>query len=358
MKKLLLLANSSSGLYDFRNELVLELLNEFDVYISVPDEKKTKQLKDEGCHIYHTDINRRGMNPIQDYKLLRIYRRMMKELKPDIVLTYTIKPNVYGGLCAKRLHIPYIVNITGLGTTFERGGLVKKLVVFLYKISVNKARCIFYQNLNNKRVLEENGICGLASKVIPGSGVNLEKHLPAPYPYHDKPYFLFVGRMMKEKGIDEFLSNAKKYSGKAEFGIIGNYEEDYKEQIQKMESDGQIHFFGYRDNVDYYYGISDAVIVPSYHEGMSNVVLEASANARPVLATNICGCKEGIEDGVSGILFKEKDTGALSDAINKFLCMSYEECAKMGQKARQKMEKEFDRSNVTSAYMEVIHGIL
>ena len=152
MKTVLILANSSGGLYDFRNELVLELLKNYKVVVSVPDQTAVEKLAEEGCQVLHTDINRRGMNPLQDMGLFLSYWKLMKEMKPDVVLTYTIKPNIYGGLCAGFRKIPYLTNITGLGTTFERGGMLQKMVVTMYRMALKKAECVFFQNDRNMQI--------------------------------------------------------------------------------------------------------------------------------------------------------------------------------------------------------------
>ena len=358
MKKVLILANSSGGLYDFRNELVVELLKEYKVYVSVPDSVATDKLAEEGCQMIHTDINRRGMNPIQDLGLLKSYWKLMKEVKPDVVLTYTIKPNIYGGFCCRLLKIPYIVNITGLGTTFERGGMLKDMVVTMYKTALKKADCIFFQNDRNKQIFEENDIFGRKAKRVNGSGVNVEKYQFQEYPKREKPKFLFVGRLMKEKGIEEYLYCAKKYANRAEFDIIGYCEEAYEEEVKKLQREGILNFHGFQKEVQSFYADADAVVIPSYHEGMSNVLLEAAATGRPVLATNIPGCKEGVEDNMTGLLFTPRSAEALESTIECFLAMPMKHREHMGQAARVKMEQEFDRRKVVESYIEEINRIL
>lgn len=358
MKKVLILANSSGGLYDFRNELVLELLKEYEVYISVPDEVATDKLKSEGCGVIHTDINRRGMNPIQDLGVFKSYWKLLKDIKPDMVLTYTIKPNIYGGFCCRLQKVPYIVNITGLGTTFERGGMLKKMVVTMYKTALKKASCVFFQNDRNKQIFEESGIYGKKARRVNGSGVNVEKHRCEAYPGHEKPKFLFVGRLMKEKGIEEYLYCAKKYANRAEFDIIGYCEEAYEDEVKQMQQQGFLRFHGFQSDVKSFYKDTDAVVIASYHEGMSNVLLEAAATGRPVLATNIPGCKEAVEDNKTGLLFTARDAGALETAIECFLSMSIKQRKAMGEAAREKMEQEFDRKNVVKSYIEEINQVI
>ena len=358
MKKVLILANSSGGLYDFRNELVLELLKTNKVYVSVPDEVAVDKLQAEGCEIIHTDINRRGMNPVQDLGLFKSYWKILKEIKPDVVLTYTIKPNIYGGFCCRLLRVPYIVNITGLGTTFERGGMLKKMVVTMYQQALKKADCVFFQNERNKQIFEENGIYGKKSKRVNGSGVNIDKYVCEVYPGREKPRFLFVGRLMKEKGIEEYLYCAKKYAKRAEFDIIGYCEEAYEEEVNRLQQEGIVRFHGFQKDVKSYYKDCDAVVIASYHEGMSNVLLEAAATGRPVLATNIPGCKEAVEDNMTGLLFASRSAEALESVIEYFLSLSVESRKTMGRAARTKMEQEFNRKHVVESYIEEINKVI
>lgn len=205
MKKILILANSSGGLYDFRNELLEKLLKEYEVVVSLPDEVRNKELAQEGCKVVHTPINRRGVNPAEDFKLIRDYAKLMKREKPDLVLTYTIKPNIYGGLCCRIKKIPYIVTVTGLGSTFQKQGFFLKMIVSMYRMGLKKASCVFFQNKENQQIFAKYGIRGRASRLVQGSGVNLQRHAFEDYPKEDTVRFLFVGRMMREKGIEEFL---------------------------------------------------------------------------------------------------------------------------------------------------------
>lgn len=361
MKKVLILANSASGLYDFRNELVLSLLNEYEVHVSLPDVDKVPQLLEEGCKVHHTPIDRRGVNPVKDMGLLLAYWKLMKEVNPDVVLTYTIKPNIYGNLCCRLKRIPYIANITGLGSVFENGGLVQKLVVFLYKMALKKAACIFFQNQKNREIFEQYGIVGKKARLVPGSGVNLDRHRFEEYSSkEEKMIFLYVGRVMKEKGIEELLYAAKAICQEypqVTFRLVGNYEDDYKDIVEQYEKDGILELIGYQKEIHPYYKEAAAVLMPSYHEGMSNVILEASATGRPVLASNIPGCQEGFDDGVTGFGFPARDKEALLQALRRFMKLSHEERAQMGRNARAKMEREFDRKQVVSAYMEEIHAV-
>ncbi len=362
MKKVLILANSASGLYDFRNELLQALLKEYEVHVSLPDEETVPQLAEEGCHVHHTSLDRRGMNPVRDFGLFLSYWKLIGKIKPDVVLTYTIKPNIYGNLCCRLKRIPYIVNITGLGSVFENGGMIQKLVVFLYKVALKKASCVFFQNQRNQEIFEQCGIQGKKTRLVPGSGVNLDRHAFEEYSSkEEKMIFLYVGRVMKEKGIEELLYAAKavcKDHQQVLFRLVGNYEDDYKDIITQYEKEGILELIGYQKEIHPYYKEAAAVLMPSYHEGMSNVILEASATGRPILASRIPGCQEGFEDGVTGIGFPARDRDALLAALRQFLEISHEERAQMGKEARKKMEREFDRKLVVDAYMEEIQNIM
>lgn len=361
MKKILILANSASGLYDFRNELILELRKDYEVHISLPDGEKVPELAQEGCRVYHTSIDRRGVNPLRDAKLVLDYWRLIRRVRPDAVLTYTIKPNIYGDLCCRLLKVPYLANITGLGTAFENGGMVRRIVVFLYRLALKDASCVFFQNRKNQEVFAQSRIHGKKERLVPGSGVNLDRHRFKEYPDREaRMIFLYVGRLMKEKGIDELLGAAEtihKEHPEILFKLVGSYEEDYRDRAERDARAGFVELTGYQKDILPFYEEASAVLMPSYHEGMSNVVLEASANGRPVLASRIPGCMEGFDDGVTGIGFSPRDEGALLSAIRRFIGLSYEERARMGAAARRKMEREFDRHHVVQAYMEEIRKI-
>lgn len=356
-KKILILGNSASGLYDFRNELVLSFLEEYEVYISLPDEEKAPEFEKEGCHVIHTDIDRRGMNPLRDIRLLGSYHKLMKKIKPNVVLTYTIKPNIYGSLACRLNKVPYLVNITGLGSAFERGGMVQKIVVNLYRTALKKANCVFFQNEYNRSVFEQFKIKGKTTRLLPGSGVNLERHNQEEYPTEEVGTCLFVGRIMKEKGIEEFLYAIRKSQEEKlpiRFQIIGKYEEDYQAEVEEMVKKGWLSYLPYQKIIHPYYKEAQVIAVPSYHEGMSNVILEASAVGRPILASDIPGCQEGLDDGVSGFTFEVRNKESFYQAIKKFSALSLEEKKNMGKEARLKMEKEFDRNIIIQIYNEIL----
>jgi len=362
MKKILLLANSSKGVYGFRNELVLKMLEQYEVFISVPDTVCTAELEAEGCKIIFTDINRRGMNPAEDFKLFISYQKLLKEIKPDLVLTYTIKPNIYGGFACRLRKIPYITTITGLGSAVEGNGLLQKLTSTLYRIAMKKASCIFFQNETNQRIFEERNIKGLTQKRVSGSGVDLQHFTYMEMPDSEPIRFLFVSRILKEKGIEEYLEAAKQIKKEypnTEFWILGKCEDEYEAILQETQRDGVIRYFGMQKDVRQYLKDVHCLIHPSFYpEGMSNVCLEAAACGRAVITTDHTGCRETVEHAKTGYIVEKKNVLQLVNAIERFILLSKEDKCTMGKKGREKVECEFDRKKVTDSYIDTIHTIL
>lgn len=363
MRKVLILSNHHAYTYNLRKEIIQRLLdNGYKVYLALPYGEKIEMLKAMGCEFIDISLDGRGVNPITDFKLFIGYFKIIGKIKPDLVLSYTIKPNIYGGFASRLLKIPYIVNITGLGSAVHNGSILQKIVIKLYRIALKKASCIFFQNNSDKQFFIKHRIGSGKYKVIPGSGVNLKIHCFEEYPSENNYIkFLFIGRIMKEKGIEEFIEAAKVIKEKypeVEFEAIGLYGEDYESKIKELNQLGIINFLGVKDSVHEYIKNSNAVVLPSYHEGMANVLLEAAATGRPVIASNIPGCKETFDEGISGIGFQTKNSTALEKALIKFINLPYKQKKQMGLAGRKKMEEEFDRNIVVNAYINEINKIL
>nr|WP_289037953.1 glycosyltransferase family 4 protein [uncultured Allobacillus sp.] len=361
--KILVLANFGMGLYNFRKELLEELIKQDnEVYISLPDDEYVPKLEKIGCKFIDTHLERRGTNPLSDFKLLLNYVGLIKRVKPDVVLTYTIKPNVYGGIACAITKTPFITNITGLGTSVENKGLIQKITLMLYKLGLRKASCVFFQNQANRRFFEDNRIVKSKTRLVPGSGVNLEQHKSEEYPMHDeKVRFLFIGRIMKAKGIEELFEAAKLVKEKyphVQFDLIGGTEENYNQKIDELEGLDIIRYHGQQSDVHSFIRKSHATILPSYHEGLANVLLESASSGRPVLASRVPGCIETYEDGLTGFGFEAMDVDSLVDAIIKFVNLPYDEKREMGMAGRRKMENEFDRNIVINAYLQEINTIM
>lgn len=358
MKSVLLLTNCLDGLHSFRKEVVQAILDAgYEVYISAPASEFSAYFESIGCRMIETPVDRRGVNPLKDLQLLKTYRKLIKQIQPKVVLTYTIKPNVYGGMACRLTHTPQLANVTGLGDAIENGGLLQKLTVLLYKLGVGKAKRVFFQNTYNREFCIGKGIADEDSVLLPGSGVNLNHHLYQDYPEDGVIKFLFIARLLKDKGTDEYFEAATRIKEKypnTEFRILGTCEGDYKEKLDDLESRGIIRFHKKTSDVRPFLKEVHCTIMPSYHEGMSNVNLESAANGRPVITTNVPGCKETVDDGVTGILCESKSSESLVAAIEKFLNLSYEEKKEMGLAGRKKVEREFDRQIVIDAYLKEI----
>ncbi len=359
MSTILILTNSSGGLYDFRNELLVRLLKDHKVIISLPDTTKVRELEEEGCEIITTPINRRGVDPKEDLKLFWEYRRLLRKIKPDLVITYTIKPNIYGGFACRMLRIPYIGTITGLGGAFDRKGLFLKMIIVMYRMGLKKAECVFFQNTENMGIFKGYHIEGKKGRLVNGSGVNLARHCYEEYPEEGKTIFLFVGRVMKERGILEYLeASVRLHREDVEFAILGYCDENYQDLLNEYEEKGIISQWGFHTEVHPFLTKASAVVVASFHEGMSNALIEAAATGRPVIASNISGCQEAFEEGRTGFGFTPGNADDLIRAMENFLELSREKRAAMGEAARKKMEREFDRNLVIDAYMDEITKIV
>lgn len=363
MNSILILTNSIGGLHCFRKEVVKAIKDAgYDVYISEPDDDDhVNYFKGIGCHVYKTDFNRRGMNPLADFRLMLQYKKYIKELKPKAVLTYTIKPNIYGGIACRLTHTIQLANITGLGDSVENGGWLQKLTVFLYKIGLLKAKRIFFQNASNREFCIMNKIANEYSILLPGSGVNLKHHLYQNYPSNEGLVrFLFIGRLLKDKGIEEYFETAKAIKTKypnTEFQVLGSVEGPFQSKLDELIKSGFITHLGKTSDVRPYIGAVECTVMPSYHEGMSNVNLESAANGRPIITTNVPGCRETVDDGRTGYLVEAKSAKSLIDAVERFIHLPYEQKVLMGKEARKKVVWEFDRQIVVDAYLKEINQL-
>ena len=368
-KKILIITNHSYMLYQFRRELIEKLMETYEVVLSVPFVGHEDDFAAMGCKCVETDVDRRGINPITDFKLLQFYNKIITEEKPDKVITYSIKPNIYASLICGHKKIPYYANVQGLGTAFQKKAL-SLLVGLMYKTAFRKVKAVFFENegnaqefINRKLIAEDKII------VLNGAGVNLEHYTYTPFASRQqsdecceaenrKVHFLYLGRIMKEKGIDELFTAMcrlhNEYGDKVVLDIVGFFEDDYKSAVEKMVGDGAAVFHGFQEETRPYYVMADCIVLPSYHEGMSNVLLEASAMGRPVITSDIPGCREAVEDGKSGYLCEMKNADMLFEKMKMMADKSLEEIEEMGRCARERMEKLFDKNRIVEQTVEII----
>ncbi len=362
MSRVLFLVNHDVVIYNFRLELVERLLaDDHEVYISSPYGERIDDLVRIGCRYESVELSRHGMNPLNEIKLLRYYKELLRRVCPDIVFSYTIKPNVYGGIACQKQGIPYVANITGLGTAVENDGIVQKITVVLYKAAFRQVQKIYFQNTENMNFFEKRNIAIGKHALIPGSGVNLTRFPVLDYNHEDTVEFAFISRIMREKGIEQYLDAAEYIKSKypnTRFHVCGFCEQSYEQRLGELEARGIITYHGMVRDVKKIMKWIHCVVHPTYYpEGLSNVLLEACASARPIITTDRSGCRETIDDRVNGFVVKQKDSVDLIVKIEKFLALSWDERREMGLAGRHKVEREFDRQIVVEAYMNELNRV-
>lgn len=362
MKRLLILANSDSAIFKFRSELIEELSKEYHIGIGIPFGQYMELIKNDKYEFFDIPINRHGLNPIEDYKLLRRYQKLIRGFKPDAMLLYTIKPNLYGSIAARKHHIPCLCNITGLGSALEKKGILQRFLILMYRYAMKEEHTIFFQNSHGKDFFIQHGI-GKDSQyyLLPGSGVNLNRYRILPYPEDGPLKFFFIARVIKEKGINEFLYSANRFHEElrnAEFHICGACEEAYEEILKEADQKGIIIYHGLVKDMRKMYEVASCVVLPSYYpEGQSNVLLEGAASGRPLITTDHPGCKEAVDDARTGFLVKKRDKEDLYKKILSIYEMPNDVRIAMGRNGRKKMEKEFDRNIIIAAYKKRLSDI-
>jgi len=361
-KNVLILVNKQTTIIKFRLEVVQALVNEgYKVYVSVPEGDRLDEIRDTGAEVIVTPMDKESTDPIKDLKLFNTYRRLIKETKADVVLTYTIKPNVYGGLAATTKGIPYVANITGLGKALENGGVIQKISLILYRFGFSRVSKVFFQNESNKDFFKQKGLLKFDHEIIPGSGVNLNKFQAREYPDDKTIEFAFISRIMKEKGIEEYLEAAEMITRKypnTVFHVAGFGSEEYEKRMQQLHDEGRIIYHGLLDNVQGLITQVHCVVHPTFYpEGMSNILLESAASCRPIITTDRPGSREAVDDGENGYLIEAQNSNDLIEKIEKFLNLTHEQKAEMGTKGREKMQREFDRNIIVNKYLTVVNQL-
>ena len=374
MKKKLvaLLTNNDDDIYCFRKELIEALLaHDYEVLISCPYGEKFELMEGIEYLYDNPEIDRRGTNVIADSKLLRHYHKMFKQYQPDVVLTYTAKPNVYGSMAANQLHIPVINNLTGIGSVKNQSKPKKDLILRLFRHAYNKSSCVMFQNETNMKDALNNGLVKGDYMLIPGSGVNTERYPLQEYPdggdgiHGDPIIFNYIGRILKDKGIEDYIAAAKRIRKKypaTEFNLLGFIEPDeihYEKDLENLAKRGVVYYLGSQKHVVPFITRSHATIHPSiYGEGMSNVLLETASSGRPIITTDNPGCKETVQDEKTGFIYEGGNVDQLCACIERFLAMKNSERKKMGTLGREHVKENFSRDIVIDAYLTKIREIL
>jgi len=366
--RIIICLNTSWNIYNFRLNLARALKdNGYKVILVAPYDKYSEILKQE-FEYHDIYMNNKGTNPKEDLKTLIEFYKLYKKIKPDIVLNYTIKPNIYGNIACSLLGIKTINNISGLGTVFIKESMVTKIVKGLYKYSLNKSSKVFFQNNEDKELFIENKLVPSTScDLLPGSGIDTNKFIPIEYKNEDKNFkFLLIARMLWDKGIGEYIDAARiikqKYSN-IEFQLLGsldavNKTAISKEQMQSWIKEGVVLYLGVTDDVKEYIKKADCIVLPSYREGTPRTLLESASMSKPIITTNAVGCKEVIDDNINGYLCEVKNAQDLAQKMEKMINLSELERENMGKKGREKMIKEFDEKIVIDKYLTTIKEII
>lgn len=361
MKKVLIIAEDAKSLVLTRKELIEAILEkDCKCDVLVPKDQHCKTLVEMGCSIIDISFQRRSVNPCNEFVLLLKYISHLGRNKYDFAITYSIKPNLYGGLACSIFKIPYYINVTGMGSALNGDGIVKFLVKGLYRCVAPRAAGVFFENIGNRDAFIKWRLCRKDnSYVFHGAGINLSQFSYSPRKKtSNKISILYIGRLMKEKGIVELCNTAKKirnnYSN-VEFNLVGDFEGDFEDLFRREYINiPNIHYLGYRDDIKECIKECDCVILPSYHEGMANVLLEGGAIGRPLLASNICGCKEAIISGKNGYVFNPRDEDSLYAALKKFILLNENEKMTFGEESRKHIEKYFDRNVVVEQILQIV----
>ena len=361
--KVLILSNLISYTYNFRLEIIDAILKRGARVVVVADNDssdKAALLNRMGCELINVPFDVKGTDIGNELKLIRKYNVIIRNEKPDIVLTFTIKPNLYGGLISRYRRISYIPMITGLGEV-EKEGKLQKPLLFLHRIVMPKAQTVIFQNKDNFKFFKNKRIKVKKAKLVPGSGINLIEYKMMDYPSDgEEVHFGYLGRLTKAKGIEDFLGAAEILYDKGlkvKFHVAGKMDEEYVNTIKKLTDKGIVDYQGVLENTKDFYKMIHCLVLPTYHpEGISNVLLEASASGRPAICTNRTGCKEVIKEGFNGMYCNAKDSYNLAGVMNAFYSLNYDRKKEMGMNGRKLVEKRFSREKVVSTYMDEIFG--
>lgn len=367
-----LLTNNDDDIYCFRKELIEAFIEEgYEVLISCPDGPKFELMKDIPFRYDNSVIDRRGTNIIADGKLLLHYRKLFKKEKPDVVLTYTAKPNVYASVAAKSLKIPYINNVTGIGSVVNMSGIKKAFILWLFKLAYRGASCVMFQNATNMKLAIESGMIKGDYLLIPGSGVDLKRYPLQEYPVGgngitgEKVVFNYIGRILHDKGVDDYIEAAKRIKKEypnTEFNMLGFIEpteKHYVKELEELGKQGIINYRGSQDDVKPWINRAHAIIHPStYGEGMSNVLLENASSGRFIITTDNPGCRETVIHEESGYIYQGGNVEALVQCVERFLKLENSTREEMGKRGRKHVEEKFSREIVVNAYKEKIREII
>lgn len=366
IKTVAIVLNTSWNIYNFRLALIQTLRKEgYRVVLIAPKDEYSKKLEEDGFIYYPIKIDNKGVNPFVDLSLIHEFHKLYKEIKPDLILNYTIKPNIYSSLAGKLLGITTVNNITGLGTVFLNNNLSSKIAQRLYKVALHNNVVVFQNREDRSIFIEKQLVKKENARLILGSGIDTKRFKTKNRSHKNKRFtFLMIARLIKDKGINEYIEairiiRGSEYAQRCTFKILGSLYLSNPTAVSKQELDGWIaegliEYLGHSDSVQEEIDKVDCVVLPSYREGLSRVLLEASSMSKPIITTNVAGCKEVVEDGVNGYLVNVKSSLDLAEAMKKMLNLSFHKLSLMGYEGRKRVIDNFSQEEVIAHYLALI----
>ena len=364
-QRVVLSANSAWNVVNFRGALARALKGcGYEVFVIAPPDP-TGRLQELDVQHIEVPIERSGLDPVADLSLVLNYRRILKQLQPAAYLGFTIKPNIYGAIAAGGLAIPVIANISGLGTTFIKRGPLQALVTRLYRFALRRAAVVFFQNPDDRALFVERRLVSAdRTRLLPGSGVDLDRFRQLPLP-HGHVTLLFIGRLLGDKGVRELVEATRRLRAsypRLRVQLLGPIDGDNRTAISRAEledwvSYATVEYLGESDDVQPFIEKATAIVLPSYREGLPRSLLEAGAMGRPLIATDVPGCREVVEDGVNGFLCQVRSASSLAEAMAQLLSLSPDQLSAMGSASRQKVESQFSESVVIDACLDALRNV-
>jgi len=362
---ILMTVNTAWNIWNFRRPVVEALLGDgHRVTVLAPPDDAVSKLEGLGCHMGSLEMSVKGLNPLEDIKLQRRFKRIFSEEQPDVVLSYTIKNNIFGARAARTVGVPFLPNVTGLGTAFLSGKLLQTVTEQLYRRSFSALPVVFFQNEDDRDLFYDRSMVRPdQARLLPGSGIDLVRFAPAAMPPAEgAPVFLMIARLLRDKGVLEFVDAARHIKArqpKARFQLLGAAGSENRSAIDRATLDawvaeGAVEYLGTTSDVRPAIAAANCVVLPSYREGAPRTLIEAAAMARPVITTDVPGCRAVVDRDVSGFLCDVRSAESLAAAIERFLALPSEAQQAMGQAGRAKMEQEYDQTIVVDAYREAI----
>jgi len=366
---ILITVNAAWNLVNFRRGLIAALLDDgHRVTVLAPSDEALGKLREMGCDTVALEMDRKGMSPLRDAMLALRFARHFRALRPDAVLSYTIKNNVFGAIAARLTRVPFLPNVTGLGTAFLSGSRLQRLVERLYRVAFARVPVVFFQNVDDRDLFLRSGLVRSGQvRLLPGSGIDLEYFAPRPRPRSagDGVTFLMIARVLRDKGVIEYAEAAaalRHDHPNARFLLLGPMGSENRtaidpDVVRAWQGSGVIDYLGVCDDVRPEIAAADCVVLPSYREGMPRSLLEAGAMARPVVATDVPGCRHVVADGETGVLCRARDAESLRDAMARVIAMPPDAREAMGRAARARMEAVYGEAHVISAYRAALADI-